>query len=61
MRTIFLIDDSTDYSKVIFYHKGESEEPLAFRNFTYKEDMHVRIYGSIRVFKEDKAIVGSTI
>ena len=61
MRTIFQIDDSTEQFKVIFYHKGEAEEPAAFKNFTYKDDMHVKIYGSIRVFKEEKAIVGSNI
>ena len=61
MRTIFQIDDTTECFRVIFYHKGESEEPAAFKGFTYKHDMHVKIYGSIRVFKEEKAIVGSFI
>lgn len=61
MRTIFDINDNTSYTKVIFYQKGENEIPIALKNFNYQSGQYVRIYGSIRVFKEEKAIVGNTI
>ncbi len=31
------------------------------RNFQYKQFSYVKIYGNIRVFKEEKAIVGTHI
>jgi DNA/RNA endonuclease YhcR with UshA esterase domain len=61
MRTLFQIDDNTGTFKVIFYQKGENEVPIALKNFTYQENIYVKIYGTIRVFKEEKAIVGTHI
>jgi hypothetical protein len=61
MRTIFDITDGTGHFKVIFYQKGENEVPYALKDYTFEENTYVRVYGSIRVFKEEKAIVGSNI
>jgi len=61
MRTIIEVDDNTDIFKVIFYQKGENEVPMALKAYTFEENTYVKVYGSIRVFKEEKAIVGSKI
>ena len=61
MRTIFEIHDGTGCFKVIFYQKGENEVPTALKDFNYREGMYVRIIGTIRIFKEEKAIVGAKI
>lgn len=58
MRTTFEINDNTCTFHVIFYHKGEHQVPIALRNFHYEQFHYVKIYGNIRVFKEEKAIVG---
>ena len=59
MRTLFEIDDNTSIFKVIFYQKGENEVPLALKDFEYKENLYVKIFGTIRVFKNEKAIIGT--
>lgn len=61
MRTIFEVTDNTEFFKVIFYQKGENEVPQALKDYVYEEETYVKVYGSIRVFKEEKAIVGSKI
>jgi RPA family protein len=61
MRTIFDVTDGTGFFKVIFYQKGENEIPMALKEYTFEENTYVRVYGSIRVFKEEKAIVGTKI
>jgi len=61
MRTVFEINDNTGTFKVIFYQKGEHETPMALKDFVYEENMYVKVYGTIRVFKEEKAIVGTHI
>ena len=61
MRTTFEINDNTGYTKVIFYQKGENQTPTALKQFQYTQHMYVKVYGSIRVFKEEKAIVGTNI
>jgi hypothetical protein len=61
MRTQFEINDNTGTFFVIFYHKGENQIPTALRNFNYEQFCYAKIYGNIRVFKEEKAIVGSHI
>lgn len=35
--------------------------PIALKNFDYQRLMYVKVYGTIRVFKEEKAIVGTHI
>jgi hypothetical protein len=45
----------------MFYHKGENQIPTALRNFQYEQFTYAKIYGNIRVFKEDKAIIGTHI
>lgn len=61
MRTILEINDNTGTFKVIFYQKGENEVPIALKNFDYQRLMYVKVFGTIRVFKEEKAIVGTHI
>jgi hypothetical protein len=61
MRTIFVVDDTTCSNKVIFYQKGENEVPTALKDFNSRENIYVRVYGSVRVFKEERAIVGTKI
>ena len=61
MRTIFEIDDTTGSQKVIFYQKGENEVPSQLKDFEYEEGAWVKIYGTIRVFKDEKALIGSHI
>lgn len=61
MRTLFEINDNTGTFKVIFYQKGENEVPVALKNFDYQHLMYVKVYGTTRVFKEEKAIVGTHI
>ena len=61
MRTLFELHDNTGTFKVIFYQKGENEVPIALKNFKYVQNTYVKIYGTIRVFKEEKAIVGTNI
>ena len=61
MRKLFEINDNTGTFKVIFYQKGEHEVPIALKNFQYEQFMYVKVYGTIRVFKEEKAIVGTHI
>ena len=61
MRTIIEINDNTCMFKIIFYQKGENETPMALKDYEYKENTYVKVYGSIRVFKEEKAIVGTKI
>jgi hypothetical protein len=61
MRIIFDLNDNTGTCKVIFYQKDQDQLPTALRNFEYKQYMYVKIFGSVRVYKEEKAIVGTHI
>ena len=61
MRTQFEINDNTGSFYVLFYHKGENQTPTTLKNFEYQQFTYVKIYGNIRVFKEEKAIVGTQI
>lgn len=61
MRTQFEINDHTGTFYVLFYHKGENQIPTALKNFEYQQFCYVKVYGNIRVFKEEKAIVGTHI
>ena len=61
MRTQFEINDNTGTFFVLFYHKGENQIPTALRNFQYDQFCYAKVYGNIRVFKEEKAIVGTHI
>lgn len=61
MRTQLEINDNTGTFYVIFYHKGENQLPTALRNFNYEQFCYCKVYGNIRIFKEEKAIVGAHI
>lgn len=61
MRTEFLINDRTGCSKIVFYQKSENEISSALKNFNYTKNILVKVYGTIRSFKEEKAIIGNNI
>lgn len=61
MRVIFEINDNTSTFKVIFYQKNQGELPSALKHFDYKQFMYAKVFGTIRVYKEEKAIVGTHI
>ena len=52
MRTIVELCDNSDSFKIIFYKKGENEEPKALKNFNLQENEWVKVMGTVRVFKE---------
>ena len=61
MRVVFEINDNTSTCKIIFYQKDQGQIPTALKNFDYKQFMYAKIFGTIRVYKEEKAIVGTHI
>jgi RPA family protein len=61
MRTVFEINDNTGSFKIIFYQKDTNQVPTALKGFEYKQFSYVKVFGNIRVYKEDKAIVGTHI
>jgi len=61
MRTVVEITDSTGFNKVVFYQKGENEVPTALKGIDIQENIYVKVFGSIRVFKDERGIVGSNI
>jgi hypothetical protein len=61
MRTVFDINDNTACNKVIFYKKGTDEVPTSLKGFVERENIYVKIHGTVRVFKEERAIVGIRI
>jgi RNase P/RNase MRP subunit p29 len=60
MRHMVGLEDSTGQTMVTFYNKGDQNVPQALANFEYKEGegQWVRVYGFIRVFNDQKSIVG---
>ena len=61
MKVQFEINDGTGTLKVLFYQKDATSLPTALKNFEYKQNAYVKIFGNVRVFKEEKAIVGTHI
>ena len=61
MRIVFEVNDNTEVFKVIFYQKDQNQLPTALKSFEYKHLMYAKIFGTIRVYKEEKAIVGTHI
>ena len=61
MRTIYELSDGTETFKIIFYKKGENEDPKALKNFNVEMNKWVKIMGTVRVFKEQTAIIGNGI
>ena len=45
----------------MFYHKSEGVIPTALKSFKYEQFTYAKIYANIRVFKEEKAIIGTHI
>ena len=61
MHTLIMINDNTNYFPVVFYHKGENEVPHMLKNFKFERLSYAKIYGTIRVLKDHKAIIGTFI
>lgn len=60
-RTTFDINDNTGVFRVTFYNREENVLPKCLQNLDYEPDCYVKIFGSIRIFKDNKAIVGTHI
>jgi RPA family protein len=60
-RTTFMINDNTGCMKVNIYNKEENVLPEYMNQFekVFTNECYVKIFGSIRMFKENKAIVGT--
>ena len=61
MRVQFEVNDGTATFKVIFYQKDANTVPAALKGFEYKPQAYVKVFGNVRVYKEEKAIVGTFI
>ena len=61
MRTLFELSDNTETFKVIFYKKAENEPPKALKDLEYQENQWIRVMGTVRVFKEQTAIIGNHV
>ena len=61
MRIVFEVNDGTGTLKVIFYQKDQNSLPTALKAFDYKQFFYVKVFGNVRVYKEEKAIVGTHI
>ena len=59
MRTLVDLCDSTEIQNVIFYQKGEMEEPESLKGVDLVVGSYLKVYGSMRIFKEQRAIVAS--
>ena len=61
MRIVFEVNDGTGTLKIIFYQKDQNSLPTALKGFDYKQFSYVKVFGNVRVYKEEKAIVGTHI
>ena len=55
----YMLNDNTGCLKVNFYTKEETSVPKYLEEFLYEEDCYVKIFGNIRVFKDNKSVVGA--
>lgn len=53
--------DSTGTCRVVFYQKEVDQEPKAFRDFEFQENIYCKVYGTYRMYKEEVVVVGSHI
>lgn len=60
MRTIVGFDDSTGQIDVTFYQKNDSSVPQVLQDFQFKdgEAQFAKVTGHIRVFKDQKSVIG---
>lgn len=61
MKIVFEINDGTGLFKVIFYQKEQGVIPLALKNFEYKQGAYAKLFGTVRLFKEEKILVGTHV
>lgn len=60
-RTSFDVNDNTGVFRVTFYNREENVLSKSLQNLDYEQDCYVKIFGSIRIFKDNRAIVGTHI
>ena len=60
MRTVIGFDDSTGCIDVTFYQKNDSSVPQVLQDFEFKdgEVQFAKVTGHIRVFKDQKSVIG---
>jgi hypothetical protein len=61
MRIVYELSDNTETFKIIFYKKGENEAPKALKDIDIQMNEWVKVMGTVRVFKEQTAIVGNQV
>mmetsp|Transcript_16234 Transcript_16234/g.27459 ORF Transcript_16234/g.27459 Transcript_16234/m.27459 type:complete len:166 (-) Transcript_16234:225-722(-) len=63
MKTNMVIEDSTGVQTVNFYQKGDNQVAAPLKNFTYtrEKDQWVRVYAIIRIYNEQKYVVGISL
>lgn len=61
MRIVYTIHDGTSFTKIIFYSKGENEKPSALTDFNEQLNIYVKVYGTVRIFKEERGIIVARI
>lgn len=61
LRVSFEVNDNTGCCHVIFFQRDQSTLPQALKTFAYEQFAYVKIFGTVRVFKEARAIVGTHI
>jgi len=59
MRIVYELSDNTETFKIIFYKKGENEAPKALKDVNIGLNEWLKVMGTVRVFKEQTAIVGN--
>ena len=50
--------DSTGTCRVVFYQKEVDQDPKAFRDFEFQENIYCKVYGTYRMYKEEVVVVG---
>ena len=61
MRIVYELSDNTETFKIIFYKKGENEASKALKDIDIQMNEWVKVMGTVRVFKEQTAIVGNQV
>lgn len=58
-RSTFILNDNTGTIKCTFYNRDENVLPKYLQSFDYEEDCYVKLFGTIRMFKDVKQVVGA--
>ena len=60
-RTTFDLNDNSGTIRVTFYNRSENNPSKCLQEFEYEPDCYVKVFGTLRCFKEMKAAIGVTI